>query len=184
MRTRLVLPRQMACSVPRQVGATDKALWTNVTANATARAASRTKKRYSGLDQPPHTAHRHSPTLTYPLGHDSSFKTGQRVSILILTVDGRMIVPYTGYTRRLALIGHGAHIGAAKLCYDQPHKQFYLLVSRELEVVEPTPAAQRHIVGVDVGQLSYRFGECGTGGSSQRHDLIVQRLQPGSLLAR
>jgi hypothetical protein len=43
----------MVCSVPRQVGATYQTLWTNVRANAAARAARRTKKRYRGLNQPP-----------------------------------------------------------------------------------------------------------------------------------
>ena len=38
IRSRFGLPAQMACSVPRQVGATYKALWTKVKANAAARA--------------------------------------------------------------------------------------------------------------------------------------------------
>jgi putative transposase len=119
IRSRYALPAQMACSVPRQVGATYKALWTKVQANAAARAAGHTKKRYRGLDRPPNYV---SPTLTYQLGHDYGFKTGQQVSIL--TVDGRVIVPSTGYARHVALIQHGARIGAAKLWYDQPRKQF------------------------------------------------------------
>jgi hypothetical protein len=41
------LPAQMACSIPRQVGATYKALWTRATANTEARAAGPTKKRYT-----------------------------------------------------------------------------------------------------------------------------------------
>jgi predicted transposase len=36
IRTRFGLPAQMACSVPRQVGATYKALWTKVKANTAA----------------------------------------------------------------------------------------------------------------------------------------------------
>src|SRR6266487_3999584 len=47
---------------------------------------------------------------------------------------------------------HGAHIGAAKLWYDKPRKQFYLLVTLEVEVADPTPETHQHIVGVDVGQ--------------------------------
>ena len=53
IRSRFGLPAQMACSVPRQVGATYKALWTKLKANAAARAAGHTKKRYRGLNQPP-----------------------------------------------------------------------------------------------------------------------------------
>ena len=44
------------------MGATYKALWTKVKANAAARAAGHTKKRYWGLDQAPKYG---SPTLTY-----------------------------------------------------------------------------------------------------------------------
>src|SRR6267143_510578 len=75
---------QLACSIPRQVGATYKALWTKVKQNNAARKAGLTKKRYKGLDQPPKYV---SPTLTYQLGHDYSFKKGQQVSLLSL--DGR-----------------------------------------------------------------------------------------------
>lgn len=46
IRARFGLPAQMACSVPRQVGATYQALWIKVRANAAARAAGHTKKRY------------------------------------------------------------------------------------------------------------------------------------------
>jgi len=129
------------------VGATYKTLWTKVKANAAARAAGKTKKRYRGLDQPPKYV---SPTLLYQLGHDYGFKTEQQVSLL--TLEGRVIVPYTGYDKHVSLLQHGAYIGAAKLCYDTPRKQFYLLVSLELEILDPTPATHQRIVGVDVGQ--------------------------------
>jgi putative transposase len=147
VRAKFGLPAQMACSIPRQVGATYQALWTRVKANAAARAAGQTKKRYRGLDQAPKYV---APTLTYQLGHDYSFKTEQQVSIL--TLEGRVILPYSGYDRHVALIQRSAHIGAAKLWYDQPHKQFYLLVSLEAEVTGPTPEQHQRIVGVDVGQ--------------------------------
>src|SRR6266446_2150917 len=51
IRARYHIPAQMACSVPRQVGATYKALWTKVKQNAAQRKAGITKKRYKGLDQ-------------------------------------------------------------------------------------------------------------------------------------
>ena len=147
IRTRFNLPAQMACSVPRQVGATYKALWTKVRQNASARKAGLTKKRYKGLDKAPRYV---SPTLTYQLGHDYSFKKGQQVSILSL--DGRVVVSYTGYNKHVALIQEGASIGAAKLWYDKPRKQFYLLVSLEIETADPTPQTHTSVVGVDVGQ--------------------------------
>src|SRR5947208_13210513 len=46
LRARFRLPSQMACSVPRQVGATYKGLWTKVRQNAKHREDGRTKKRY------------------------------------------------------------------------------------------------------------------------------------------
>ncbi len=146
IRARYRLPAQMACSVPRQVGATYKALWTKVKQNAVLRKAGKTKKRYKGLDKAPKYV---SPTLTYQLGHDYSFKKEQQVSIL--TLEGRVIVPYTGYDQHVTLLQHGASIGAAKLWYDKPHKQFYLLVSLEVETPGPTQEMHTRVAGVDVG---------------------------------
>src|SRR6266852_8576953 len=146
IRARFHLPSQMACSVPRQVGATYKTLWTKVKQNAAHRKAGRTKKRYKGLDKPPTYV---SPTLTYQHRKDYSFKREQRVSIL--TLSGRVIVPYTGYSQHVALIQKGAEIGAAKLWYDKPKKHFYLLVSLEIEVADPTPETHTQVAGVDVG---------------------------------
>src|SRR6266516_4307377 len=141
------LPAQMACNVPRQVGATYKTLWTKVKQNAAQRKAGITRKRYKGLDQPPKYV---SPTLTYNYHRDYSLKPDNQVSIL--TLSGRVIVPYTGYDKHVALIQHGAHIGAAKLWYNKPRKQFYLLVTLEITVAEPTPESHQAVVGVDVGQ--------------------------------
>ena len=154
------LPAQMACNVPRQVGATYKALWTKVKKNAQARQAGVTKKRYKGLDHPPTFV---APTLTYNYGYDYSFKRHQQVSVLTLL--GRVIMPYTGYDQHVARIRQGAEIGAAKLWYDQPKKQFYLLVSLEVEVEGPTPETHKQVVGVDVGirylaVTSTMKGEC------------------------
>jgi hypothetical protein len=146
MRAIYKLPAQMACNVPRQVGATYKALWTKVKQNATIRQAGRTKRRYKGLDQAPKYK---SPTLTYNYQRDYSFKTERQVSIL--TLEGRVILPYTGYEKHVALIQKGAEIGAAKLWYDKPRKCFYLLVSLEIEGADLTLETHQGIVGVDVG---------------------------------
>jgi predicted transposase len=140
------LPSQMACNVPRQVGATYKGLWTKVKQNAEHRKSGHTKKRYKGLDQAPKYV---SPTLTYNYKRDYSFKTEQQVSVL--TLEGRVVVPYTGYDKHIELIQHGAEIGAAKLWYDKPKKQFSLLVSLEIETPDPTPETHKGCVGVDVG---------------------------------
>src|SRR6266699_3717930 len=146
IRLKFGLPAQMACNVPRQVGATYKGLWTKVKQNALARKAGLTKKRYKGLDKPPKYV---SPTLTYNYQRDYSFKTEQRVRVL--TLNGRVVVPYTGYDKRVALIQHGTSIGAAQLWDDKPRKQFYLLVSLETEIAAPTPQTHTSVVGVDVG---------------------------------
>src|SRR5213592_4225201 len=114
IRAKYHLPAQMACNVPRQVGATYKTLWTKVKQNAAHRQAGRTKKRYKGLDQAPKYV---SPTLTYNHQRDYSFKRDQRVSVL--TLQGRIIVPYTGYDQHVVRIRHGAEIGAANLWYDK-----------------------------------------------------------------
>ena len=61
IRAQYHLPAQMACNVPRQVGATYQALWTKVKHNAALRKAGKTKKRYQGLDTAPKYV---SPTIT------------------------------------------------------------------------------------------------------------------------
>jgi putative transposase len=133
LRAKYHLPSQLACSVERQVAATYKGLWTKVKKNAEHRTARITKKRFKGLDQPPKYV---SPTLSYTYQRDYSFKKEQQVSLT--TLGGRMTVSYQGYDKHLALIQQGATLGAAKLWYDQPKKRFYLLVSLEIEVADPT----------------------------------------------
>ncbi len=66
-------------------------------------------------------------------------------------MEGRVISPYTGYDKHVALIQDGVEVGAAKLWYDKPKKQFYLLVSLESKVADPTPETHTNVVGVDVG---------------------------------
>ncbi len=150
IRTRFHLPSQMACSVPRHVGATYKGLWKKVKQNNAARKDGHTKKRYKGLDQAPKYV---SPTLTYQDRKDYTLKKDQQVSVL--TLDGRVIIPYTGYAAHVAIIQKGEQqgkgLGAANLWYDKPHKHFYLLVSLEMETADPTPETHTGIVGVDVG---------------------------------
>jgi IS605 OrfB family transposase len=146
MRQKFKLGAQMACSVCRQVGATYKGLWTKVKQNAALRKAGVTIKRYKGLDK---AAKFVNPTLTYQLGHDYGFKTNQCLSLL--TLAGRVEMGYEGYHKHLELIRGGSTIGGAKLWYNKPKKQFYLLVSLEIEVIEPTPETHKQVVGVDVG---------------------------------
>ena len=146
-RARYGLSSQMACSVFRQVGATYKGLWTKWYKNVEARKAGWTRKRFKGLDQPPHSV---SPTLTYVFGRDYTFKATGEVSVL--TLAGRVALPYQGYTRHLAWLQHGTQIGGAKLWYDRGKQRFYLLVSLTIVTPDPTPVALSEVVGVDLGQ--------------------------------
>jgi putative transposase len=147
IRLQFKLPAQMACNVPRQVGVTYKGLWTKFKKNIEHRKAGYTKKRFKGLEEPPKYV---SPTITYNYKRDYRFKSGQRVSIM--TLAGRIIVSYEGYNPHIALIQGGVTFGAGKLWYDKQRKQFYLLVSLELELADPSPEVQSTVVGVDVGQ--------------------------------
>jgi len=148
LREQFKLPSQMACNVPRQVGATYKSLRTKLTSNEEAIKAGRTKKRYKGLDKPPKYVSR---TCTLNYQRDYSFVKDQKVSVI--TLDGRIKVSYQGYSKHLEMIGSGvAKIGAAKLWYSKPKKTYYLLVSMEVEVPELTPTDINRVVGVDVGQ--------------------------------
>jgi putative transposase len=61
-------------------------------------------------------------------------------------------VSYRCYDRHVALLQHGATIGAAKLWYDRGKKRFYLLIALEIERPDPTPDQVHLVVGVDVGQ--------------------------------
>ena len=146
LRARYQLPSQLACSVERQVSATYKGLWTKLKKNVEHRRAKITKKRFKGLDKPPHYS---SPTVQYTYERDYTFQCHQQVSIG--TLNGRISIPYQGYDKHIALIRAGATIGDAKLWYDRQKKTFYLLVSLSRDVPEPTCEQFTEVVGVDVG---------------------------------
>jgi len=146
LRAHYHLPSQLACSVERQVASTYKGLWTKVKKNAEHRRKKITKKRFKGLDKPPKYS---SPTVQYTYERDYTFQRDSQVSVG--TLNGRVSVPYQGYEKHIALIRQGATIGDAKLWYDRPKKQFYLLVSLTIDLASPTPAQLMNVVGVDVG---------------------------------
>jgi putative transposase len=147
IRARFKLPSEMTNNVIRQVGVTYKGLWTKTRKNAEHRRKKITKKRFKGLDKPPKYV---SPTVTYNFGYDYGFKPEQQVSIR--TLERRMIIPYQGYEKHVALIRQGTTCKVARLWYDKRCQLFYLLIALELDIVDPTPDIQRSIVGVDVGQ--------------------------------
>jgi IS605 OrfB family transposase len=142
------LPSQMACNVPRQVGATYKTLLTKLKQNEEAIKALRTNKRYKGLDVPPKFVSR---TCTLNYQRDYSFTSGSQVGIT--TTTGRIKVNYKGYSKHLEMIHSGVvTIGGAKIWYSKPAKTYYLLVSMEVELPDLAPADINRVVGVDVGQ--------------------------------
>jgi predicted transposase len=129
LRSLFGLPAQMSCNVPRLVGATYKSLWRKVKQNSEAILSGRTKKRYKGLDTAPKFVSR---TCTLNYKRDYSFVKG-KVSLISLT--GRIKVNYSGYSKQLELIKSGLKIGADKIWYDQAKKNYYLLVSLNLEAL-------------------------------------------------
>jgi IS605 OrfB family transposase len=141
------LPSQMACSVFRQVGATYKGLWTKWYKNVEARKAGWTRKRFKGLDKPPRYV---SPTLTYVYRRDYTLKAAGCVSIL--TLSGRIRVPYQGWSRHIAWLQQGAATRGAKLWYDRARHCFYLLISLSIVSPDPTPTTLPQMAGIDVGQ--------------------------------
>jgi putative transposase len=170
LRTHYGLPSQLACSVERQVAATYKGLWTKLKKHAEHRRAKLTKKRFKGLDQPPHYG---SPTVQYTYERDYTFQCDSRVSVG--TLNGRIRITYQGYEKHIALIRQGGTIGDAKLWYDRSKKRFYLLVSLTIDLPDPTPAQLTDVVGVDVGIRYLAVTSTATGkatfrpGSQVRH---------------
>jgi putative transposase len=161
LRSRFGLPAQMACNVPRFVANTYKVLWTKVRQNTDAISGGKTRKRYKGLDKPPAFVSR---TCTLNYGRDYSF-TKQGVSII--TLQGRIKVPYFGYSKHVELIRSGnAKIGAAKIYYARSSKTYYLLVSLELELSDIEPTDIKQIKGVDLGQR-YLAVSCDTANRTQ-----------------
>ena len=136
LREEIGLPSQMACSAPRQVASSYKQLWTKFRQHQAAqqkRVERGLKARpFKGFDAPAKFVSR---TLEYQYGKDFSFKKGQQVSVL--TLKGRQVMTYEGYSKHLEYIAQGAEVGAAKLCYQRSKKQYFLLVSLEVELPDP-----------------------------------------------
>lgn len=87
--------------------------------------------------------------MQYTYARDYTFKTKQQVSLK--TLEGRLTLSYQGKDAHVALLQQGATLGDARLWYDQHKKRFYLLVSLEVEVADPTFESHKEVVGVEVG---------------------------------
>lgn len=147
IRSRFGLPSQMACNVPRQVGATYKGLLTKLKQSEKVIECGWTKKRFKGLDKAPKYSSR---TCSLNYLRDFTFKQNQQVSVI--TLNRRITVSYSGYNKHLELIKSGCKIGGAKIYYSKPTKTYYLLVSLELELPELQSTDLKRVVGVDVGR--------------------------------
>ena len=151
LRERYGLGAQLACTAERQVTASYKTQWTKAKQNQKAREQGSAKRRYKGLDTPMKFVSR---TLEYQHGRDYSWKNGGKVSVG--TLAGRTVLEFDGYQKHLGYIQRGAETGGAKLYYQKPRKQYYLIVALNIELPDPQPKDHPNIVGVDVGQR-YHF---------------------------
>lgn len=141
------IPSTMVCGIAKQIGSTYKTLWTRAKQHKSHKAKGWTKKRYKGLDKAPKFGALSS-TLYY--GKDFSWSKDQMVSVA--TLDGRIKLKYHGWNNHLDYIKSGARCGASKLWYDKTSKQWYLLVSIEIQKEDIDPSKIGTIKGVDVGQ--------------------------------
>jgi IS605 OrfB family transposase len=141
------LPTTMICGIARQVGSTFKTLWTRAKQHKENRKKGWTRERYNGLGKPPQFK---SKTAILFYRNDYSWAKNQTVSVT--TLDGRIKLKYSGYQNHLNLIKAGSHCGAAKLWYDRSSKQWYLIVSIELQKPDVDLASLRKVKGIDVGQ--------------------------------
>ncbi|UQN09647.1 transposase [Deinococcus sp. QL22] len=153
LREKFGLPSQMACNAPRQVAASYKALWTKCKDHHARQQWIQSVKPgyqprpFQGFERPAKFISR---TLTYNFGRDYSWKKDQQVSVQ--TLEGRQVMAYDGWNKHLELIRSGCEVGGAKLSYQKSKKQYFLLVSLEIDLPDPQPADHKNVVGVDVGQ--------------------------------
>lgn len=141
------LGAQLACTVSRQVASTYKTLWTRAKQHKANRQKGWTKKRYKGLDKAPKFS---AGTVEMQYNRDFSWSKGNKVSIK--TLGSRIKLDFKGYSKHLDLISKGAEVGAAKLWWDRTSKQWYLIVSIEIEKQDVDLNSITKVKGVDVGQ--------------------------------
>ena len=64
-----------------------------------------------------------------------------------------MTIPFEGWSEHISLLQDAStDIGSAKLWFDKPKKQWFLLVAFTVEIADVTSTDERQVVGVDVGQ--------------------------------
>lgn len=146
IRSKYQLGAQTTQSVFRQVKATYQGLWTKIKKNMEHKRLGCTDKAYKGLEKPPFYK---GTTMDLVYGKDFSFKSERKVSIL--TLEGRIVVPFDVWNERFPLLNSTDwKIGTAKFTYCKRKKQFYLLIPVTKAFTIQTEGLNE-IVGVDVG---------------------------------
>jgi predicted transposase len=158
VREKFQIGAQNTCSACQQVASSYKQLWTTSKKHTQNVKKGRTKKRYRGLDRSPvYKAF----TVTLQYNRDYSWAKDQEVSVG--TLDGRIKLKYHGWNKHLEMIKEGAPTGAAKLWYDKTSKQWYLIVSIELQREDIHTKNLKKVKGVDVGQRCLAVSTTNTG---------------------
>jgi predicted transposase len=164
VREKFLIGAQTTCSACQQVASSYKQLWTTAKKHAQNVKKGWTKKLYRGLDKAPEYK---SPTVTMQYNRDYSWSKNQEVSVG--TMDGRIKLKYHGWNKHLEMIKEGAPTGAAKLWYDKTSKQWYLIVSIELQREDIDPRDLMKVKGVDVGQRCLAVSTTNTGETNFVH---------------
>ena len=134
LRQQFHLPSTWARRILREVGQLYQGLWKKIEHNTLLQCDRRTIKRYTVLNQAPLYA---TSMVSYQYGKDYCFQDDTSVSLL--TLDGRLSIPYTCDHHHMALIQLGAMIGEAQLWYDQHHRAFSVRITLEGEARSTTP---------------------------------------------
>lgn len=146
LREEYKLGSQASCNVPRDVASKYKQLWTNFGKWKEHKKKGWIKgnKGFTPFEKPVKYSSR---TMTLSYNRDYSFSKDNLVSIP--TLQGRIKVAYTGWNKHIDYIKN-EDIGAGKYWYDITSKQYYLIVSVNIECQNDN--LQSQVIGIDVGQ--------------------------------
>ena len=169
IREKFPIGAQTTCSACQQVASSYKQLWTTAKKHAQNVKKGWTKKLYKGLDKAPEYR---ALTVTMQYNRDYSWSKNQEVSVG--TLGGRIKLKYQGWGKHLEMIKEGAPTGAAKLWYDKTSKQWYLIVSIELQKEDIDPKDLKKVKGVDVGQRCLAVSTTNTGETKFVHGGVVK----------
>jgi len=145
------LPMLLVYHVLWRGGVACKGVWAQARKNAGPGRAGWTRKCSRGPGRAPSSV---SPGQTFNDHRDFSPREGQRVSILASS--GRVILPYTGYDKHVALLAR-----EARLWYNSSRKPYYLLIFPRVKAADPLPQIRQRVSG---GHEPAFSGACGLRG--------------------